>query len=93
MLGDITIMQVQQGAASAQGREWAWFVHERNIEVRSILDGQGIAYARIRFVATATSATSQVFLSKSDNVGDWAASAGTCPRPTGLPGRPRLHRR
>ncbi|MFD6948498.1 hypothetical protein A6A08_18735 [Nocardiopsis sp. TSRI0078] len=56
-LGDVTTMQVQQDASSAQGREWDWFVHERNTQVRAILDGQGISYAQIRFVPTTTSAT------------------------------------
>ncbi|MEV4804987.1 hypothetical protein AB0K18_33730 [Nonomuraea sp. NPDC049421] len=87
VLGDVTTMQVQQDAASVQGREWDWFVHERNTQVRAILDSQGIAYARIRFVPTATSATLQVFLATPDNVGDWGrisryvAAPNRAPRP------------
>ncbi|MFC5827981.1 hypothetical protein [Nonomuraea insulae] len=38
VLRAVTIMQVQQDAASAQGLEWDWFVHERNTEVHAILD-------------------------------------------------------
>jgi hypothetical protein len=89
VLGDITIVQVQQDAASAQGREWDWFVHERNTEVRAILDTQGIAYARIRFVPTATSATLQVFLSTPDNVGDWGRISRYVPAPNRAPRPPK----
>ncbi|GII96302.1 hypothetical protein [Sinosporangium siamense] len=89
VLGDVTIVQVQQDAASAQGREWDWFVHERNTEIRAILDSQGITYAQIRFVPTATSATLQVFLSTPDNVGDWGRISRYVPAPNRAPRPPK----
>ncbi|WP_436764497.1 hypothetical protein [Streptosporangium sp. V21-05] len=89
VLGDVTIVQVQQDAASAQGREWDWFVHERNTEVTAILDRQGVAYGRFRFVMHATSATLQVFLSTPDNVGDWGRISRYVPAPNRAPRLPK----
>lgn len=88
VLGNITIMKVREDAASAQGREWDWFVHERNTEVTAILDRQGVAYGRFRFVMHATSATLEVFLSTPDNVGDWGRISRYVPAPNRAPRPP-----
>ncbi|MGS2647936.1 hypothetical protein [Streptosporangium sp. G12] len=53
--------------------------------VRATLDSQGIAYAQIRFVPTATSAALQVFLSTPDNVGDWGRISRYVPTPNRAP--------
>ncbi|WP_147269113.1 hypothetical protein [Sphaerisporangium album] len=85
VLGNITITKVLEDAESPQGREWDWFVHERNSEVTAILDRQGVAYGRFRFVMHATSATLEVFLSTPDNVGDWGRISRYVPAPNRAP--------
>lgn len=89
VLGDITIVQVLEDAKSPQGREWDWFVHHRNSELRAVLQEQGISYAQIRFTPTKTSAIMQVFLTTEDNVGDWGQIERYRPAPNRPPRPPK----
>ncbi|MDA0565160.1 competence protein CoiA [Streptomonospora sp. S1-112] len=81
VLGDLTIVKVKDDARSPQGREWDWFVHHSNTELRGILDEQGIPYGPIRFSQTKDSAIMQVFLAAADNVGDWGRVSRYEPAP------------